>query len=248
MSSDSKCHCFAVTMGRTAAKAGRIWAGQIAHSCNAATMAATSESPPLHAHAPKRPVACKQPHLGSQHTHTHARTLTHRSMIDGKRHKGQQSAGLHLDRTRLLLHHLGLGDRADPHWSPLHTRWNIQHRSAIVAQGSGFKELPVSPALYLTCILWFTVTPWPVPAPRPPACEGGLPCGCEWHTHLSRSRLQISTPVMAAVYLAEELTLGGNWYTEHIIQTWIPHSHILLLRLMHRNRACSRADLRLSTS
>lgn len=36
------------------------------------------------------------------------------SVIDGERHKGQQSAGLRLDRTRLLLHHLDSGDGADP--------------------------------------------------------------------------------------------------------------------------------------
>lgn len=35
-------------------------------------------------------------------------------MIDGERHKGQQSAGLRLDRTRLLLHHLDSGDGAEP--------------------------------------------------------------------------------------------------------------------------------------
>lgn len=55
-------------------------------------------------------------HTSAPNTHAHACPHA-RSMIDGKRHKGQQSAGLHLDRTRLLLHHLGFGDRADPHWS-----------------------------------------------------------------------------------------------------------------------------------
>lgn len=109
MSSDSECHCFPVTMGRTGAKARRIWAGQIAHSCNAATKAAPSVSPPP---ARARPNAKSRTSTSNIHTHPHAR-----SMIDGKRHKGQQSAGLHLDRTRLLLHHLGFGDRADPHWS-----------------------------------------------------------------------------------------------------------------------------------
>lgn len=49
--------------------------------------------------------------------HRHTLTLTQLSMIDGKRHKGQQSAGLHLDRTQLLLHHLDSGDGADPNRS-----------------------------------------------------------------------------------------------------------------------------------
>lgn len=49
--------------------------------------------------------------------HRHTLTHTQLSMIDGKRHKGQQSAGLHLDRTRLLLHHLDSGDGADPNRS-----------------------------------------------------------------------------------------------------------------------------------
>lgn len=82
------------------------------------------------------------PHHWRTHTRMHACTNTHThthiqpGMIDGKRHKGQQSAGLHLDRTRVLLHHLDLGDGADPNRSfpqPLHC--NIQYRSANVLKG-----------------------------------------------------------------------------------------------------------------
>lgn len=58
-------------------------------------------------------LACRQVSSNAC-THTHIRTHTSISMIDGKRHKGQQSAGLHLDKTRVLLHHLDLGDWADP--------------------------------------------------------------------------------------------------------------------------------------
>lgn len=60
-------------------------------------------------------------------------------------------------------------------------------------------------------------------APCPLTCEEGIPCGPEWHTHLSCPCLQISTPVTAMVYLPEKLPSGGRgWYTQHITQA---HTH-----------------------
>lgn len=51
--------------------------------------------------------------LHKQAPPVHVHTRKQLSVIDGERHKGQQSAGLRLDRTRLLLHHLDSGDGAD---------------------------------------------------------------------------------------------------------------------------------------
>lgn len=45
---------------------------------------------------------------------------------------------------------------------------------------------------------------------RPLACEEEIPCGCEWHVHLSCPRLQISTPVSVMVYLPEKLPSRGS--------------------------------------
>lgn len=88
-------------------------------------------------------LACKQALLAAD---THIHILL--SMIDGKRHKGQQSAGLHLDRTRILLHHLDLEDGADPNGSfPQSLHYNVQYRSATVLKGYSSSWPPVSPLL-----------------------------------------------------------------------------------------------------
>lgn len=221
MSRDSKCHCFPVTMRRTGAKAGRIWAGQIAHSCNAATKAALLEPPPLHAHAPNAPGGMQTATLPFP-THTLTRSTHARCMIDGKRHKGQQSAGLHLDRTRLLLHHLGFGDRADPYRS-------FPQSLVYPAQVSDcFKELPVSPALFnlhtvihchdLVCSRSPSSSMWK----RAPMWL--------WMTHAFISFPFADQHSRHGDGISRwKATLRGTWYTEHIIQTCITHSQILLL-------------------
>lgn len=76
-------------------------------------------------------------------THAHPEL----SMIDGKRHKGQQSAGLHLDRTRVLLHHLDL-EMELTQSDLFHSHCNIQYRSANVLKGQSLNGFPVSPSLF----------------------------------------------------------------------------------------------------
>ena len=144
MSTDLNCHGFPVTTGRAGAGAGYAWLNMSRTDCSFTQRDDKDGSfkvSHLRAHVQK----CTNWHANKHpssltRTHTHAHTRTHTytrlGVIDGKRHKGQQSAGLHLDRTRVLLHHLDLGDGADPNWSfpqPLHC--NIQYRSANVLKG-----------------------------------------------------------------------------------------------------------------
>lgn len=131
MSTDLNRHGFPVTICRAGARAGYAWLNMSRTDCSCTQHNDKDRSfkvPHLHAHIQMHQLACKQA-LFTTATQTH--TLL--GMIDGKRHKGQQSAGLHLDRTWVILHHLDLGDGADPNRSfpqPLHC--NIQYRSAIV--------------------------------------------------------------------------------------------------------------------
>lgn len=216
MSSDSKCRCFPVTIGRTGAKAGRIWAGQIAHSCYAATGGSFRAASPERAR-PNVPGGM-QTATPLRPTRTLARATHARRMTDGKRHKGQQSAGLHLDRTRLLLHHLGFRDGTDPH------RSSPQLLEYPAQVSDCFKELPVSPALFnLHSVIHC----------RDPTASSSM-----WRRApmwLWMTLAFISFPFADQHSCHDDgisrwkATLKGKWYTEHIIQTCITHRHILLL-------------------
>ena len=134
MSTDLNCHSFPVTTGRAGARAGYAWLNMSRTDCSFRQHNDKDRSfkvPHLHAHILMHKVAHKQASLTRD-----TRTYTLLGMIDRKRHKGQQSAGLHLDRTRVLLHHLDLRDGADPNRSfPQSLHCNIQCRSATVLKG-----------------------------------------------------------------------------------------------------------------
>ncbi len=133
MSTDLNWPGFPVTTGRAGARAGYAWLNMSRTDCSFTQHNDKDRSfkvPHLHTHIQMHRLARKQASFTTgAHTYIQTHTHTQLSMIDGKRHKGQQSAGLHLDRTRVLLHHLDLGDGADPKRSfPQSLHCNIQYR------------------------------------------------------------------------------------------------------------------------
>lgn len=115
MSTDLNCHGSPVSAGEAGAGAGYARLNMSRTDCSFTQRDDRDGSFNVsrsHAHIRVHKLTRKQS-KPRRLTHKHSRL----SMIDGERHKGQQSAGLHLDRTRLLLHHLDSGDAADPNRS-----------------------------------------------------------------------------------------------------------------------------------
>lgn len=134
------------------------------------------------------------------------------------------------------------------HTDHLHSGWNIQHRSAIVSKSCSLKELPVSLCLFN---LHFVIHRHDLSGSRSPSSSMWRRAPMRlWMTHgfiAFPFANQHSRP--GEGISSWKATLRGKWYAEHITQTCITHSHILLLPEFRRsNRTCSRADLWLSTS
>lgn len=224
MSTDLNYHGFPVTTGR----AGPGWICLAEYEQDRLLIHATQQqrqilqSPSLAYTYPNVPTSTQTSTLHHWNTHIHR-------ACHNRCEKTQRSA----------VSRPSLRQDSGPFTSPWLRRWSCPKLifSTVVAQYIHFnltthlKGLRANryPHSSLTCSVPFTVM-----SHNPLECEEGIPCGCEWHMHLSCPHLQIITPVSVMVYLSEKLPSRGT-DIEYII-----HRYTYIHTRMHDHTTCHR--------